>query len=102
MAPVRERLAELAPGVTLLDNLRFDPGEKANDPAFVDHLVDGFDSYVNDAFGVSHRSHASIVGPPGPAALGRRPPRWPGRSKPSAASWPIRPGPSWPWWAGPR
>ena len=73
MAPVRRRLAELAPGVELLDNLRFDPGEKANDPAFVDRLVDGFDCYVNDAFGVSHRAHASIVGPPArlPSAAGR-------------------------------
>ncbi len=73
MAPVRDRLAELAPGVELLDNLRFDPGEKANDPAFVDRLVDGFDCYVNDAFGVCHRAHASIVGPPArlPSAAGR-------------------------------
>ncbi len=71
--PVRRRLAELAPGVELLDNLRYDPGEKANDPAFVARLVDGFDAYVNDAFGASHRAHASIVGPPGtlPAAAGR-------------------------------
>ncbi len=73
MTPVRDRLAELAPGVRLLDNLRFDPGEKANDPGFVDRLVAGFDSYVNDAFGVSHRAHASIVGPPTrlPSAAGR-------------------------------
>jgi phosphoglycerate kinase len=73
LAPVRERLAELAPGVTLLDNLRFDPGEKANDPAFVDRLTAGYDSYVNDAFGVSHRIQASIVGPPAllPSAAGR-------------------------------
>lgn len=73
MGPVRQRLAELAPGVALLDNLRFDSGEKRNDPAFVDRLVAGFDCYVNDAFGVSHRSHASIVGPPArlPSAAGR-------------------------------
>lgn len=71
--PVRERLSELAPGVTLLDNLRFDPGETANDPAFVDRLVAGHDLYVNDAFGASHRAHASIVGPPArlPSAAGR-------------------------------
>ena len=71
--PIRKRLVELAPGVELLENLRFDPGEEANDPAFVDKLVDGFDAYVNDAFGVSHRAHASVVGPPGrlPSAAGR-------------------------------
>jgi len=71
--PVRERLAELAPAVTLMDNLRFDPGETANDPAFVDRLVEGHDLYVNDAFGASHRAHASIVGPPArlPSAAGR-------------------------------
>ena len=73
VAPVRARLAELAPGVALAENLRFDPGEEANDPAFVGRLVDGFDCYVNDAFGASHRAHASIVGPPGrlPSAAGR-------------------------------
>jgi phosphoglycerate kinase len=73
MAPVRARLAELAPGVALLENLRFDPGEEADDPGFVARLVDGFDAYVNDAFGASHRAHASIVGPPAllPSAGGR-------------------------------
>jgi phosphoglycerate kinase len=71
--PVRQRLAELAPGVELLDNLRFDPGETANDPAFVQSLIAGQDLYVNDAFGASHRAHASIVGPPQflPSAAGR-------------------------------
>jgi phosphoglycerate kinase len=71
--PVRQRLARLAPGVELLDNLRFDPGEEANDPAFVAKLIDGVDAYVNDAFGASHRAHASIVGPPQslPSAAGR-------------------------------
>ena len=73
MEPVRARLAELAPGVELLENLRFDPGETANDPAFVHELVAGQDAYVNDAFGASHRAHASIVGPPQflPSAAGR-------------------------------
>ncbi|MBI2710049.1 MAG: phosphoglycerate kinase [Actinobacteria bacterium] len=73
MDPVRERLGELAPGVELCDNLRFDAGETANDPAFVARLVDGHDAYVNDAFGASHRAHASIVGPPRtlPSAAGR-------------------------------
>ena len=73
MDPVRERLAELAPGVELLENLRFDPGEEANDPAFADRLVEGQDLYVDDAFGAAHRAHASIVGPPArlPSAAGR-------------------------------
>ena len=72
MDPVRARLAELAPGVTLLENLRFDPGEEADDPAFVARLVDGIDAYVDDAFGAAHRAHASIVGPPRtlPSAMG--------------------------------
>jgi phosphoglycerate kinase len=73
MDPVRARLAELAPGVELLENLRFDAGETSNDPAFVAKLTEGQDLYVNDAFGASHRSHASIVGPPLtlPSAAGR-------------------------------
>src|SRR6478609_1210522 len=73
MDPVRARLAELAPGVELLENLRFDPGEEANDPAFVAELVEGVDAYVDDAFGAAHRAHASIVGPPRtlPSAAGR-------------------------------
>ena len=73
MSPVRERLAEICPGVELLDNLRFDPGEKANSAAFVDRLIHGFDAYVNEAFGVAHRVHASVVGPPSrlPSAAGR-------------------------------
>ena len=71
--PVRARLAELAPGVELMENLRYDPGEEADDPPFVARLVEGFDAYVNDAFGASHRAHASIVGPPRtlPSAAGR-------------------------------
>ena len=73
MEPVRRRLADLVPDVGLLDNLRFDPGEEANDSAFVDRLVEGQDLYVNDAFGAAHRAHASIVGPPArlPSAAGR-------------------------------
>jgi phosphoglycerate kinase len=73
MEPVRHRLAQLAPGVELMENLRFDPGEEANDPAFVARLVEGQDLYVDDAFGSAHRTHASIVGPPAllPSAAGR-------------------------------
>jgi phosphoglycerate kinase len=78
--PVRARLVELlrAAGadvsrLEVRENLRFWPGEKANDPAFVDQLVAGHDLYVDDAFGAAHRSHASIVGPPArlPSAAGR-------------------------------
>jgi phosphoglycerate kinase len=64
LGPVREELSRLAPQVELMENLRFDPGEEHNDPGFVDKLINGHDAYVNDAFGVSHRRHASVVGPP--------------------------------------
>ncbi len=72
-APLAERLEELIPGARILENLRFDPGETANDPATVDRLVADQDVYVNDAFGVSHREHASVMGPPTrlPSAAGR-------------------------------
>ena len=74
MDPVRERLQVLCPGIGLTENLRFDPGEKANDPAFVQRLIRGFDAYVDEAFGAAHRAHASIVGPPQflPSAAGLR------------------------------
>ncbi len=74
MDPVRARLEALCPGIGLTENLRFDPGEKANDPAFVQRLIQGFDAYVDEAFGAAHRAHASIVGPPQflPSAAGLR------------------------------
>jgi phosphoglycerate kinase len=73
MDPVAKRLSELAPGVELLENLRFNAGEEKNDPSFVANLVAGIDMYVDDAFGAAHRAHASIVGPPKtlPSAMGR-------------------------------
>ena len=51
-------------GVALLENLRFESGETANDPAFADALASLGDAYVSDAFGAAHRAHASIVGVP--------------------------------------
>ena len=74
MDPVRARLQTLCPGVELTENLRFDPGEKSNDPAFVQRLIEGFDAYVDEAFGAAHRADASIVGPPQflPSAAGLR------------------------------
>jgi phosphoglycerate kinase len=97
LAPVAERLGEvlgrpvtLAPGVVgpavteqaaalragevlLLENLRFEPGETANDPEFAAALTALGETYVDDAFGAAHRAHASIVGPPAtlPCAAGR-------------------------------
>jgi phosphoglycerate kinase len=84
LGPVAERLAELLgvdvmpldavvgdgpeavcghiePGeVVLLENLRFHPGEEANDVRFAGQLAELADAYVNDAFGAAHRAHASV------------------------------------------
>ena len=69
-----ERLARsLKPGETaLFENLRFHAGETANAAAFAAALARSGDVYVNDAFSVSHRAHASTVGLPGllPSAAG--------------------------------
>ena len=86
LAPIVRRLqqhlkrhVELAPGVVddetlkmaeelprhevlLLENLRFEPGETKNDSAFAKKLASMAEFYVNDAFGVSHRAHASVEG----------------------------------------
>jgi phosphoglycerate kinase len=77
LAPVGERLTKLlgepvstldrtvpaslpdAP-VVLLENLRFDPGEEADDPRFAGRLAELADAYVDDAFGAAHRAHASV------------------------------------------
>jgi phosphoglycerate kinase len=57
-----ETLEGLSTGrVALLENLRFDPGEESNDPAFAGRLAGLADAYVNDAFGAIHRAHASVV-----------------------------------------
>lgn len=48
--------------IVMLENVRFDPGEEQNDPAFARKLADLADLYVNDAFGTAHRAHASTEG----------------------------------------
>lgn len=64
IAPLKRRLDQLCPGIEMMENLRFHEGEEANDQAFGASLVEGFDYYINEAFGVSHRAHASIMVPP--------------------------------------
>jgi phosphoglycerate kinase len=60
---VKEAVHALEPGdVLLLENTRFHPGEKANDPAFAAKLASIADIYVDDAFGTAHRAHASTEG----------------------------------------
>jgi phosphoglycerate kinase len=60
---VSRQVGELEPGeVLMLENVRFHPEEEKNDPAFAKALADGFDAYVNDAFGAAHRAHASTEG----------------------------------------
>jgi phosphoglycerate kinase len=64
-APIEKRLKELIDGdYEVEENLRFDPGEEANDETFAQKLSLGHDLFVNDAFASSHRAHASIVGIP--------------------------------------
>jgi phosphoglycerate kinase len=61
---------EVTPGslpdddVILLENLRFDPGEQANDVSFAGALAEYADAYVDDAFGAVHRAHASVAALP--------------------------------------
>ncbi len=62
--PLRRCLYQMRPEITLMENLRFSPGEEANDPRYGASLVEGFDYFVNEAFGASHRAHASIMIPP--------------------------------------
>lgn len=50
--------------VSVLENLRFNPGEESNDEQFSKKLASLADIYVNDAFGASHRNHASVTGVP--------------------------------------
>jgi len=59
----KDFMADMKNGdVVLLENIRFYPDEEKNDSGFAKKLADGFDIFVNDAFAVSHRAHASTVG----------------------------------------
>jgi phosphoglycerate kinase len=62
VGPEVERLKEeMKPGdVLLLENLRFHPEEEKNDGGFAKELMQGVDAYVDDAFAVAHRAHASV------------------------------------------
>ena len=71
LRPVAERFAELLGEpvgfsgdgrVVLMENLRFDPREEANEPGLARELAERGDLYVNDAFGTAHRAHASTEG----------------------------------------
>lgn len=72
LAPVATRISDLTGwnvafdggggDLALLENTRFDPGETENDPETAERLADGFDLFVQDAFGSVHRAHASTVG----------------------------------------
>ncbi len=60
---VEAAVSQQKPGeVVLLENIRFYPGEEANDPEFAKQLAAPFDLYVNDAFGTAHRAHCSTEG----------------------------------------
>jgi phosphoglycerate kinase len=63
---VENQVSSISDGeVLLLENLRYHQGETKNDPGFAGALARMADVYINDAFAVSHRAHASVVGVPG-------------------------------------
>jgi phosphoglycerate kinase len=58
---VDKMIDAMKPGeIVMLENVRFYPGEEKNDPAFARQLANGCEIYINDAFAVSHRAHASV------------------------------------------
>ena len=60
--PIRNQITKiLGHQLTLLENTRTNPGEKENSEAFAAELAAGHDVYVNDAFAVAHREHASVA-----------------------------------------
>jgi phosphoglycerate kinase len=62
-AEAHEATSRMVDGeIIMLENVRFDPGEKSNDPSFAKALASLADIYVNDAFGAAHRAHASTTG----------------------------------------
>lgn len=74
-AKAKQAVEALKPGeVLMLENVRWNKGEKANDPEFTKALASLADVYVNDDFPAAHRSHASVVGVPGilPGYAGRQ------------------------------
>lgn len=60
-SPVLARRYYVGRSITVLENLRFDPGEEKNSVSFAKKLARCGDIYINDAFASSHRSHASLV-----------------------------------------
>jgi phosphoglycerate kinase len=62
-ADAQEAVTRMVDGeILMLENVRFAPGEKTNDPAFAKALASLADIFVNDAFGAAHRAHASTAG----------------------------------------
>lgn len=62
---IKDKVKDIKPGeIIALENLRFCPEEERNDIAFAESLAECGDIFVNDAFGTSHREHASVVGIP--------------------------------------